>query len=184
VKQYSETIAANVTSCTSSKDLRAALAVVAAATAAYLPLADASAQICTNELASAQGKNVSSYVLACILVASVLLTSSSPHLRSTSEVGHGNRALRARLSVFSHCALIRDGARHRGLSLYACGNIEPRAATLAKPLSLLYSMATPGAPGESASHLRAGGGWHFYCIFTAVYDSHSLVCIIIVRLSR
>ncbi len=52
--------------------LRARLAAVAVATSAYVPPAGATAQIGTSETISAQCNNVSIYVLACILVASVL----------------------------------------------------------------------------------------------------------------
>ena len=76
MEQHPETIAASViTSGTSNIDLRAALAAVTVATAAYMHLAGASAQICTNESISAQCNNVSAYVLACILVASMM-----PHI--------------------------------------------------------------------------------------------------------
>ena len=51
VEEYPETIAACATSAASSTvDLRAALTVLAVATAAYLPIAEARAQFCINDV--------------------------------------------------------------------------------------------------------------------------------------
>jgi hypothetical protein len=112
VDQCPETIAASATtSGMSSIDLRAALSVVAVATAAYMPLAGASAQICTIESSSAQCTSVSAYVLACILVASVMLNIILAALVCRSQPRR-RKPETATIGVQSQCTYTRWNNHH------------------------------------------------------------------------
>ena len=73
VEEYPETIAACATSAASSTmDLRAALIAVAVATAAYLPIAEASSQFCINDN-SVSHASIFPALLVWALIASLLL---------------------------------------------------------------------------------------------------------------